>query len=110
MALTADSRLRLDEVERRVCDIASEHLGICPMDGTTISGMAASGQAATDRLSRSRAVASGPAFATATQPRPHQKSNFRRMPNTSALATGASPGWSTCTSGVRWQPGAIRRL
>ena len=28
MALTADSRLRLDEVERRVCDIASEQLGI----------------------------------------------------------------------------------
>ena len=110
MAVTADSKLRLDEVERRVCDIASEQLGSCPTDGTMTSGTAASGRAATDRLSRSRAVASGPAFATASQPRRHQKSSFSRRPNTSALATGASPGWSTWRSGVRWHPGAIRRL
>jgi hypothetical protein len=39
-----------------------------------------------------------------------QKSTLSRRPNTIALATGASPGWSTCKSGVRWHPGAIRKL
>src|SRR5262249_48324051 len=39
-----------------------------------------------------------------------QKSSFMRTPNSSAVSTGASPGWSTCRSGVRWQPGVIRRL